>query len=613
MSFDQTKLPLFPKEPGVYLMKDALGTIIYVGKAKDIRTRLKQYFAKGGDSRPMVPILLSQIVIIDTIIASSEKEALLLENTLIKKHQPKFNALLKDDKTFISLMINHRHEWPMLRLVRYKGKPPEEGLYFGPYTNAYAARQTFELLTRLFPLRQCSDEELKRRTRPCLLYSIKRCVAPCVGKCSKEEYSSFVQSAIRFLKGQDKEILKELYQEMKKASEALEFEKAAAFLKTIRQIEHVTQNESPLIKPTSKNTDALAFYHMQDEVILVQLIVREGKLVGSEHYNFKQVAEEDDELLSSFLLQHYKENQDPPEEILLPIACDTASLISEILSEKHNKKIHVTTPQKGDKRALVELAEKNAKLTFHQEKTEAELAEKLLLDLQETLGLNRFPKRIECFDISNISGQDLVGSMIAFTLGKKDSNRTRLYKIKGIERADDYGAMHQVLSRRLLRAKEEEDLPDLIIVDGGKGQLNVALDVFKELDIASVDVMGLAKEHGRHDKGLSQEQIFLPHHKDPILLKAHSPLLFLLQTIRDETHSKVIRFHQKRRQKRTIKSSLSEIPGIGEVKHKRLLKHFGSLKRLKSATLEELKAVPGLSKKDIETLMHYFTEESQRR
>ncbi len=582
-------------------MKNEKGAVIYVGKAKNLKTRIKQYFIPGRDGRPMVPFLALQVVSIETIVVPTEKEALILENTLIKRHLPKFNALLKDDKTFISLMINNKHPWPMIKLIRYKGKPKQDGLYFGPYTTAYAARQTFELLTRLFPLRQCSDEELKRRNRPCLLYSIKRCIAPCVNKCTQEEYQSFLQGAIKFLKGQDKEVIKNLKKEMHDASENLEFEKAAALLSTIKQIENVLQHDKLTVR-AEKDCDVFALYRVADDVLLTQLIFREGNLIGSEHYTFNQVAENDEELLSSFLLQHYKELQNPPEEILLPITLTDAELLKEILH------IKIITPHIGKKRSLVDLALQNAKILYAQEKDHQEVKEKLLLDLAETCKLNRFPKRIECFDTSNIAGSDPVASMVTFTSGELDKKRMRLFKIKDLTISDDYGALRQALSRHLIRAKDAEDLPDLIIVDGGKGQLNVALDVFKELDIASIDVISLAKEEGRHDKGMTLERIFLPHISTPIHLDARSPLLFFLQKIRDEAHRTAITFHRNRRQKRTIKTSLDDIPGIGNIKRTRLLRHFGSIKNLSRASPEEILAIPGITKKDLATLQDFFTK-----
>jgi excinuclease ABC subunit C len=555
----------------------------------------------------MIPFLIRQIAHIDTIVVPSEKEALLLENTLIKKHQPKFNAILKDDKTFVSLMINHRHPWPMIRLIRYKGAPKKDGLYFGPYTSAFAARQTYEILTRLFPLRQCTDEELKRRTRPCLLYSIKRCIAPCVGKCSKEEYDAFVEGAIKFLKGKDKEILKELYAAMKKASEDLEYERAAATLQTIRQIEHVIETQTLVVNANDKNSDALAIYREGEEVMLVQLLFREGKLIGSEHFSFSNILEDEEDLFSSFILQHYQHQKDLPDEILLPILLKDADLISEILSDSHQKKnISIQHPQQGEKRALVGIAEENAQVIFQQEKDHLALKEKRLLDLQETLKLNRYPNRIECFDTSNISGADPVASLVAFTDGEKDSKRTRLFKIKTTLKGNDYGTMREVLTRHLTRSKQADDLPDLIILDGGKGHLNVGLEVFKELDIASVDLIALAKEKGRHDKGMTAERVFLPEHHDPIHLNRRSSLLFLLQKVRDEAHRKAIVFHRQRRQRRTLTSLLDTISGIGPIKRTRLLRHFGSVEKIKYASSEELKQIKGITQKDINTLIQFF-------
>jgi excinuclease ABC subunit C len=605
MPFDPKELDLFPSDPGVYLMKNASGIIIYIGKAKVLKQRVKQYFSTHRDSRAMIPFLVADIETIETIVVRSEKEALLLENTLIKKHKPKYNAILKDDKTYVSLMINHRHKWPMLRLIRYKGKPKENGLYFGPYTSAFAARQTYDLLLKLFPLRQCSDDELKRRTRPCLLYSIKRCVAPCVGFCTPAEYETYVQSTIKFLKGQDKEIVKGLYQEMEKASELLEFEKAASLHKTILQIEHVIEDNQLVFKAHGKNTDVFGIHREGEEVILMQLLFREGKLTGSEHYSFSALAQEDDELLSSFLLQNYKDATILPEEILLPLKLKEEKILEEILSDDKKQKVAINHPTRGEKLSLVKMAEQNAKASYIREKDHQELKEKMLMDLQDQLKLTRYPRRIECFDTSNIQGSDLVASLVAFYEGDHDKKRTRYFHIKGITRSDDYGAMRQALSRRLIRAKKEDDLPDLIIVDGGKGQLNVALEIFKELDIASVDLIALAKEEARHDKGMTLERVFLPHTAEPIHLPARSQLLFFLQKIRDLAHEKAIHFHRKTRSKRTIKSALEEIPGIGPVKQKKLLTHFGSVKRILQATDEDLSAISGISGRDIQAIrMH---------
>ena len=414
-SFDPKILDKYSTDPGVYLMKNRKGEVLYVGKANNLKVRIKQYFAPGRDGRPMVPFLIAEVSTIDIIVVPSEKEALLLENTLIKKHQPKFNALLKDDKTFVSLMINHKHAYPMVQLVRYKGKPKKDGLYFGPFTSAYAARQTFDLMGRLFPLRQCSDQELKKRTRPCLLYGIKRCVAPCVNMCTQEEYQKLVEHATDFLKGNNSEVIEQLKREMSQASDNLEYEKAATLLQLIKQIEHITDGSGLVAKAIGKDTDALGLYRQGHDVMISQLFFREGKLIGSEHYSFTDVVESNEELLSSFMIQYYKDRTPLPTQIIIPL--DLPKELEEILHLK------LLTPQKGEKKEISQMAEKNALELFKQEKDDQELAEKMLLDLQESLHLTRYPERIECYDTSNISGSDLVASMVAFTQGKYDKKR----------------------------------------------------------------------------------------------------------------------------------------------------------------------------------------------
>ncbi|QZA59101.1 excinuclease ABC subunit UvrC [Candidatus Rhabdochlamydia porcellionis] len=595
MVFDPKQLDAFPMQSGVYLMKDKADRVIYVGKAKLLKNRLKQYFSLS-DTRTMIPLLIAQIAHIDTIVVFSEKEALLLENTLIKQHKPKFNVLLKDDKTFISLCINVDHPWPMLRLMRYKGSIKDKNLYFGPYTSAIAAREIYELLNKLFLLRQCSDNELKKRTRPCLLYEMNRCLAPCVGLCTKEQYDQQVENVIYFLKGKNQDILPKLYVQMQQASDHLQFEKAASLLKTIRHLEHVLQ--SPSANYHIKSIDAIGIHRQADETILFLLFLRQGKLTGSMHYAFSNVIEDDDELLASFILQHYQNNKNPPQEILVPIQPSLA--LTEIL--KSTCKIQLLFPKKGEKRTLLKLAQENAKSTFKQEKDEKLLKEKMLLDLQDTLQLNRYPKRIECFDTSHLAGSDSVASVIAFTDGIKDTKHTRLYKIKIQHTGDDYTSMQETLFRHLSRAKAADDLPDLIILDGGKGHLTVALEVFKKLDIASIDLIALAKEASRHDKGMSQEKVYLPYNHDPILLNPRSFLLQLLQKIRDESHRKTITFHQKRRKKRLISSTLDNIPGIGPIKKKRLLTHFGSIERIKKASIQDLLQIKGITQSDVDAL-----------
>lgn len=585
-------------------MKDKDGVVLYVGKAKNLRQRVKQYFMTRGDERAMIPFLVSKIASIDTIVVMSEKEAFLLENTLIKQHRPKYNALLKDDKTYIALKVNTKHDWPMLSLVRYRGNPKPDGQYFGPYTSADAARQTLDLLRRLFPLRQCSDQELARRTRPCILYDMKRCIAPCVHKCTKEEYDEDVNRTIRFLRGQDKEVLNDLKEEMHAASEALDFEKAGMLYNTIKQIEKTLESQN-VDRPLGVDADALAIFREGDEVVLTQLIFRGGRLVGSRSYDFSSIAEEDDELLNSFIIQHYPAHPDMPKEILLSLLPDGHEALEEILSTGR-RHVYISAPQRGEKKTLVEMAYANAEANFRKQKDAEAIREKTLMEMKEKLHLKNYPRKIECFDNSNIAGTQVVSTLVTFNNGLKDTSGYRKFKIRGDVGSDDYAAMKEALERRYKKAKEENNLPDLLMIDGGKGHLNVALKVLESLDIVSIDVIGLAKEEGRHDRGATEEQVFLPNIKDPVYFKRTSPVLFLLQQIRDEAHRTAITYQRALRTKKYVHSALDDIPGIGPAKRKILLKHFGSISKIKDATIEELAAVPGVSQKNAEVVFTFF-------
>lgn len=589
MSFNTQQLSHFPTSPGVYIMKNDKEKIIYVGKAKNLRNRVKQYFT-GGDGREMIPYLVAQVAEIDTIVVRSEKEALILENNLIKKHRPRYNALLKDDKTYFSLMINHKHQWPMIRVVRFKGKPPTGNLYFGPYAHGHAARETLELLRALFPLRQCSDRELASRTRPCILYDLKRCIAPCVEKCTHEEYDALVKQVVNFLRGKDKEVRRELKAEMEAAVEELEFEKADRIFQTLQFIEKTLEKQQ-VEKAGTADLDVIGLYREASNVVVTQLLFREGKLISSNDHLFQHNAQEDQDLLSSFLLQQYSDQEILPDEIVVPLEL-SASLDSLI-----NVKVHAA--KRGNKRALLEMAHANAEAKFRRQ---ANFKEQTLLKMEEELHLTNYPERIECFDNSNISGTEPVSAMIVFSAGEKDSKCYRKYKIKTAGPSDDYGALKEVLTRRYKRALEEDNLPDLIVIDGGKGHLNLAIEVLSSLDVSTVDVIAVAKEEGRHDRGITAEQIFLREQKQPIILKPNSPILFLLQQIRDEAHRFAITFQRVRRGKKSLASALDTLPGIGPVKKQRLLRRFGSLKRILDADPEEWREVKGITAKDIETL-----------
>lgn len=602
-SFSPSDLASYPTQAGVYLMKDASDRVLYVGKAKNLRYRLRQYFSSKGDERAMVPLLREELTTIDVVLVSTEKEALLLENNLIKKYKPKYNILLKDDKSFIYLALT-KHKYPMLKLLRSKKKPTKVKYLFGPYTHAKAAREIFQFILKLFPLRQCSDAELARRVRPCLLYDIHKCVAPCVQKCTEEQYQFLVDSAKNLLQGKDERVLQDLERKMEQASENLEFELAKKYWQMFRHIQDsLTKQRVEL--PDSLNREVIGFYRQADSVCLTVLSFREGKLLSSEPFSFHQILSEEEEILQTFLLQRYSHTSEIPQEILLPLKIADLSVFEELLQEATGKKTSLQVPKMGEKKHLIQMAQENAKALFLRQKEHKLSQEKILLELQEVLKLSRYPRRIECLDTSHFSLQDPVAALVCFIDGKKDSSKQRYFRMKASS-SEDYASMKEALFRYFSHQKEEKKFCDLLLVDGGKGQLHIALQVFKELNIANIDVIGLAKEESLHTKALTQEKIFLPYQKAPIQLPRHSPLLFFLQKIRDEAHRVAITYHQKRRKTRTFSSALDKVPGIGPKKKKRLLQVFGSIQKIEQATLAQLKECSFLSSKDIANLKKHL-------
>ena len=595
---DNIDLKKLPSKFGVYIMKDINGKILYVGKAKNLKNRIKQYFL-GKDTRASISFLVDQIESIETMIVSNDKEALILENTLIKKHQPKYNILLKDDKTYVSIMINTPHKWPMIKLIRLKGQPKDKNLYFGPYTNVKAARAIQNLLYKLFPLRQCSDSELQNRSRPCILYDIKKCIAPCVNKCTKKKYDALVEKVISFLKGKDKSIIKDLHKKMKIASKNLEYEKADIHLSLIKQIKHIMLDQFVDILST-KNSDVIGFYQSKNSLMIAKLIFINGRLTQSEHFSFFEIASPIDEVIESFILQHYLKKPTTAKEIIVPIKLPHIKNIESIL-QKHHKNLKIIYPIKGKKKELIKLANENAKSLLLQEKNLKSLKEKELLELQSILHLTNFPTHIVCFDTSNISGTTSVGGMTTFIDGIKNRSKTKLFKIK-TEKKGDIAAFEEILFRHFSKLKT---FPDLLILDGGKQQLNIALKVLDKLKIASIDVIALTKEKAKHTKALTKERVFIPHIKDPIIINPQSPTLFLLQQIRDEAHRIAISFHKKSRAKKTITTSLFKIPGIGPKKTKTLLKTFKSIKNLKKAKRADLEKLGILNFKDIDKILSF--------
>lgn len=605
MPFDTELLKNYPCEPGVYIMKNDKKEILYIGKAKDLKSRIKQYFFSSNDTREMIPFLIAQVSLIETIVTFNEKEALILESNLIKQHKPRYNVLLKDDKTFISLMINHQHEWPMLKLVRYKGTRPDDGLYFGPYPSTYSARKTLEVLQKVFPLRQCSDYELEHRKKPCLLYDMKRCLAPCVKRCSKQVYDETMKKALLFLKGKDDTVLIGLKNKIEDASKALEFEQAQALFAVYQQVKEIFEHHQFVVQMQVEDCDVVGYTENGPKAMAVILKFRDGKLVESRTDFLPYIMQDKQNELTGYLLQHYQVHA-PASLILLPFVIDDATLLSDLLKETYKKNVDFTIPLKGNKKALLEMAEKNVKVLFEQHLKMENDAEALLAELEEKLKLNRLPLKIECFDTSNLANLDAVASMVGAQDGKIDKKGVRLFKIKNTKMADDYTAMKEVLYRRYERALKDDDLPDLIVIDGGKGQLNLAANILKELNIASCDVIGLAKEESRHDKGMTKEKVYILHQSEPIEFSIRSPLLFFLQKLRDEAHRVAIGYQRKVRSKRTIKSGLDSIGGIGDKKKKNLLLRFGSLKQIASATDEEILSVQGITKKDLISLRAYF-------
>ncbi|MEI6531616.1 MAG: excinuclease ABC subunit UvrC, partial [Chlamydiota bacterium] len=493
MPFDTQKLLTFPIEPGVYIMKDKAGRVLYIGKANNLKQRVKQYFS-GQDTRPQIPLLLAKVETVETIQVFSEKEALLLENTLIKKHKPHYNILLKDDKSYIVLKMT-REEWPRLLLLRSKEAPPQDSHSFGPYRGVPIAKELLQMMQKTFPLRQCSNEEFARRKRPCLLYQMKRCIAPCVDLCTKNEYDIHTKRALQFLRGGDKEILKSLHAEMEEKSEKLDFEEAALIRERIKQIEKGLEKQS-VSSFSIKDCDALAIYRGGSLTTLARAVFRSGRLMDMDIRHFKDSLEEDEELLSSFIIQEYLGHKRP---LLLLLPFSLPKSVQELFDD-----MTLVRPQLGAKKTLVDMAAKNALSAFERESEERLAKESALLDLKAKLGLQNLPYRIECFDNSHLSGSGTVSAMVQYIDGKKATKGYRRFIIREAKASDDYGAFEEALTRRYSKG----DLPDMLLIDGGKGQLSIAKKVFEKLGIITVDLIALAKEEGRHDRGLSAEQIF---------------------------------------------------------------------------------------------------------
>jgi excinuclease ABC subunit C len=599
----------FPHAPGVYLMQDAQGKIVYVGKAKNLRNRVRQYFSHSGDPRYHIRLGLLSVAAIDFLVTHTEKEALILENTLIKKHRPRFNIALRDDKNHIHLRLDPQQRYPRLTVVRRPGK--DKAHYFGPYASSQAVKETLRILYRAFPIRSCTDAIFNSRTRPCLYYEIGQCVAPCVpGHTTEDVYAELVRQVVLHLKGRSDEIVKTLKAQISAASEDLRFEEAARLYKRLQAVEE-TMDKQRVTSVKQRDQDIFGYYRAGETVQIQTLNVRSGQLVGGRSYGFTRQLLPDTDVLSSFINQYYADNPYIPREVLLPCALEDAEALAELLSETKGRQVSVEVPQRGDKHHLVQLAMKNAELSYQKDHDAHEQQRQALEELRSKLHLQVLPRRIECFDISNISGTLAVGSMVCFQDGQPDKQRYRRYRIQTLDGPNDYGMMLEVLRRRYRRALEEDDFPDLLMVDGGKGQLQMALRALDELGITDLEVVGIAKSRLKTEaltgaRQRSDEKLYRPRRKNAITFLANAPALFLLQRVRDEAHRFAITYHRSLRQKQTLHSELEEISGVGRRRKTQLLRHFGSLKQIREASLAELTSVPGLPETAARAVYAYF-------
>lgn len=602
-----------PREPGVYLFKDGRGKVLYVGKARDLRARVRQYLT-GTDERLMVPYLVAASRDVDAVVVRTDKEALILENTLIKEHRPRYNVKLVDDASFLHLRIDTRGAWPRYTLVR--NIVDTDARHFGPFTSASRARATLEVLNRRFPLRTCTDRELRSRKRPCLLHQMGRCIAPCVNLCTRADYGRVVEESLLFLEGRNDELIRRLQAQMEAAAEELEFEEAARLRDLISSIQATIERQS-IADDKLGERDAWGIVSEGSRGTIALLPIRQGMMQQAITWSFDVMpgeggAEGLGETLSSLLNTWYDGRAELPPEVLLSERPHDLDALAEVLGERRGKRIDVRVPQRGRKRRLIEIAVENARSAGVRAEAGRTERDKALAEIQSLCQLQQAPRRMECFDNSNIQGSDPVAAMAVFVEGQPARGEYRRYRVKTVVGSDDYASMAEILTRRLRRGLEEGNLPDLIVVDGGKGQLNVARAVFRDLGIAEqreqkagvaggrpvVGLVGLAKprtEHARGDREAS-DKIVLPGVKNPLRPAGASRGLRMMQALRDETHDTAVRYHRKVRRRRTLQSDLDQLPGVGATRRKALLSHFGSMAAIRAASPDQLAEVPGLGR-----------------
>ena len=602
------KIEKLPSNPGVYLFKDEKGIILYVGKAGNIKHRVSSYFQRPAEKDSKTLAMLEKVVDIDTIVTDTEKEALILEDNLVKTNRPRYNVKLRDDKNYPCLKLSLEEEYPTLCIVRRIKK--DGSLYFGPYPSATSLRETLKLIRRLFPIRTCIDTKFTHRLRPCLNYEMGRCPGPCCEEVDPIKYKEVVHQVRMFLAGKNRDLLESLKKKMEEESEKLHFEAAAKIRDQITHIERVIEKQK-IVSQDFLDQDVIGFHPQDHKIVVYPLFVRAGRLMGGKGFVFPSTGPLDEEILSSFLFQYYREGKFIPEQILIPKLIPDQDFVEQWLTELKGRKVRIFVPMKGAKKDLLEMACENAERFLLAKEELEKNREELLQDLKGKLHLKKVPRKIEAFDISNFQGGNAVGSMVFFEDGEPHKDQYRHFKIKTVEGADDYGMMYEVLLRHYQKAVEENDLPDLILLDGGRGQLNVAQEVFKELKVKDIDLISLAKERSLEELRLSrfrktEEKIFHPQFREPIILGRHSSLLHFLDRIRDEAHRFAITYHKKIRSKGTIKSILGEIPDIGKMRQKELLKFFGTVEKIKEATEGELVQVPKMNRKSAQIVYQFF-------
>ena len=620
----EEELKKLPRKPGVYIMRDDKDVILYVGKAINLHNRVRSYFRENIGRGPAIDQMVSLIARFEYIVTDSELEALVLENNLIKENSPKYNTLLKDDKTYPYIKVTVGEDYPRILFSRTMKK--DKSRYFGPYTSAAAVKDTIELLNKLYQLRTC-NRVLPRDIgieRPCLNYHIKQCLAPCQGYVSKEEYRQQVAGALEFLNGNYSPILKDLEEKMKKAAEAMEFEDAARYRDLLSSVRQVSQKQK-ITEGVGEDKDILALYQDETEAVVQVFFVRDGKLIGREHYYMTHVPENNKPaILQDFVKQFYAGTPFIPRELMLQYEIEDAELIEKWLSERKGSRVYLKVPKIGSKEKLVELAAQNAKLVLSQDREKLKREEgRTIGAVKEISDLLQLPltgtARMEAYDISNINGFENVGSMVVYEKGKPKRSDYRKFKIKSVSGPDDYACMREVLTRRFRHGMEESreleeqemdqeygsftKFPDLILMDGGRGQVNIALSVLEELGI-DIPVCGMVKDDNHRTRGLYYHNIELP-------IDTHSEGFKLITRIQDEAHRFAIEYHRSLHSKTQVKSVLDDIPGVGPARRKALMRHFKSLEEIRQATVEDLMEIPEMNERTAQEIVAFFA--SQKR